>query len=223
MALTRRSGRRRRPWTEAEERKLRRLYPNTPTSRLARLFARPNCSIYQKAYQLGLRKSAAYLASPAACRLRRGGDVGKAFRFKKGHVPANKGLRRPGWHRGRMKETQFKKGNRPHTWKPVGHRRLIGGYWYEKVSDRRNVVWTVNWKPSHVLLWERLRGRVPAKHVVIFRNGDRDDIRIRNLKCVHRRELAKRNWMYGRLPKPLVETIVAKAQLQRQINQRSRT
>src|SRR6185312_10334383 len=60
----------------------------------------------------GLRKSAEYLASPNAYRFRRGGGCGKEYRFKKGQVPPNKGLRRPGWGPGRMKETQFKRGER---------------------------------------------------------------------------------------------------------------
>lgn len=38
--------------------------------------------------------------------------------------PFNKGLRRPGWHVGRMRETQFRKGERSgiaaKNWRPIG-------------------------------------------------------------------------------------------------------
>jgi hypothetical protein len=49
---------------------------------------------------MGLRKSAEYLAGPEACRLQRGDSVGARTRFSAGHVPANKGLRRPGYFPG---------------------------------------------------------------------------------------------------------------------------
>ena len=62
----------RRPWSPADEQLLRELYPDTPTGDLARRLGRTPESIYGHADKLGLRKSEAYLASPAACRLRRG-------------------------------------------------------------------------------------------------------------------------------------------------------
>jgi len=73
---------------------------------------------------MGLTKSAAYLASPAACRLRKGDNVGAARRFRPGHVPANKGLRRPGWSTGRMAETQFKKSGNATAFTRVFTKRL---------------------------------------------------------------------------------------------------
>jgi hypothetical protein len=85
-------------------------------------------------------KSEAYLASPAACRLRRGDNIGAPYRFTKGHVPANKGLRRPGWGPGRMKETQFRKGERQgravKLYKPIGTERVSkDGYTERKIND----------------------------------------------------------------------------------------
>jgi hypothetical protein len=46
-----------------------------------------------RAHALGLEKTEAYRASPAACRLRRVGSEhpGRATQYPKGHVPANKG------------------------------------------------------------------------------------------------------------------------------------
>lgn len=115
---------RRGPWAPADEARLRALYPDTVTAELARMFDRPAHSIYQKAGRMGLVKSEAYLDSEAACRLRRGDNVGAAWRFKKGQVPPNKGTRRPGWFSGRMRETQFKKGNQANPAKarlPIGY------------------------------------------------------------------------------------------------------
>src|SRR2546423_1457632 len=90
-------------WNPEDDVLLRRLYPDVSTPDLAQRLRRTVNAIYARAEILGLRKSAVYLASPAACRLRRGDHVGAPFYFPKGHVPANKGLRRPGWSAGRMK------------------------------------------------------------------------------------------------------------------------
>jgi len=213
--------RRRRHWKDDEAMALRLLYPDTATKRLAVLFGRPLDSIYGMANKLGLSKSAAYLASEDACRLRRGDNVGAPYRFKKGHVPPNKGLRRPGWGPGRMKETQFKKGQVSHTWRPVGDERIVDGYRYTKVSDTRNVPWTRNWFPTHVLLWEKRNGKVPRGHALAFLNGDKADIRLDNLELITRRELMRRNSVHN-YPKAIVEVIQLRGALQRQINKRSR-
>lgn len=219
--------RRRRPWTEAEEGTLRALYPHTRNIVLADILDRSACSVYGHACLLGIRKTPEYLASPAACRLRRGDNVGAPHRFQKGHVPANKGLRRPGWHRGRMKETWFKPGQRGRRWMPVGSTRLIDGYLYTKIRDVRSthsgpgfVPYTVNWKPTHHLLWQKHRGTVPRGHCLIFRNGDKTDIRLGNLKLVTRSYNMRRNSIHN-LPKPLAEVIQLRGALMRQIHRRT--
>lgn len=200
---------------------MRKRYPHDPTPAIARALRRTIYSIYGRADKLELTKSATYLASPSACRLRRGNNVGAAFRFQKGHVPANKGLRRPGWSAGRMKETQFKKGYRQ-RWRPVGSTRLVDGYVYRKVSDTPNVSWTKNWKPDHVLAWTSAHGSIPAGHALAFKNGDRTDIRLDNLECISRRELMTRNSVHN-LPKPLAKTIQLLGALNHQICRRTRS
>ena len=115
--------------------------------------------------ELGLKKTEEYMASPAACRLRRGGNVGAAFRFKKGTIPHNKGLRRPGWFRGRMRETQFKKGARSANWLPVGTiKPNSDGYLRLKVADEPQSIAGVgakstNWVFLHKMIWERANVR----------------------------------------------------------------
>jgi hypothetical protein len=57
--------------------------------RLAVLLRRTTLAVSARAGVLGLHKSATYLASPAACRLRRGQQPATiATRFKKGHPSA---------------------------------------------------------------------------------------------------------------------------------------
>jgi hypothetical protein len=96
---------RRRPWQDWELRLLAKEYPHCTTAKLAKKLKRSITSVYQRAQLSGLHKSELYLASPDACRLRRGDNVGATHRFLPGHAPANKGLRRPGWAPGRMAQT----------------------------------------------------------------------------------------------------------------------
>jgi hypothetical protein len=207
-------------WNAEDDQTLRAIYPDTPTPAVARQLRRSVFATYARADLLGLSKSAAYLASSHACRLRRGDNVGARFRFQKGHVPANRGLRRPGYGPGRMKETQFKKGTAT-NWMPVGSTRLVDGYVYRKISDVRNVPWTVNWKPDHYLRWEAAHGPVPTGHALAFKNGDRTDVRPDNLELISRGQLMARNSIHN-LPKPLAETIQLLGALNRQIRRRTK-
>jgi hypothetical protein len=208
----------RRPWTTGDDALLRRLYADAPLAELQERLERTSHAIYGRVNKLGLHRSAAFISRTAGARLT---ISGAPFRFKKGQTPSNKGLRRPGWGPGRMKETQFKKGQRGSKWVPVGSRRLIDGYDYTKVRDIRCALWTRNWRPTHILLWERHRGRVPRGHVVAFVNGDRTDIRFANLECITRRELARRNHI-SNVPEPLRSTILALGAVRRAITRRAR-
>jgi hypothetical protein len=120
-----------------------------------------------------------------------------------------------------MKDTQFKKGQVSHTWKPVGSTRLVDGYVYRKVSDVRNVPWTQNWTPEHVLIWTRARRRLPAGCVLVFCNGNRLDIRLDNLERLTRRELMARNSVHN-LPKPLAQAVQLLGALNRQLRRKAR-
>jgi hypothetical protein len=207
----------RRGWTEQEIAIVREFYPHKRTSDIAEQLGRTVCSVYNCAhFTLGLHKTAEFLASVDACRLRRGDNIGAAFRFRKGQTPPNKGVRRPGYAPGRMKETQFKKGQNGWNWRPVGSQRLVDGYLYTKISDTRYVPWTQTWKPTHVLLWEKHNGRVPRGHVLVFINGDRTQIRLENLKLISRADLCRRNSIHN-LPPELKGAILTLGQLKRRI------
>jgi hypothetical protein len=206
-------------WEPADDERMRREFPDTPSAELAARLGRTRHAVEARATVLGVHKSEAYLASPAACRLRRGDHVGAAYRFKPGQVPPNKGLRRPGYAPGRMRETQFKKGN-PARWMPIGSRRLIDGYVYIKLADVRYVPHTHNWFLEHVLDWEIANRRpLPPGHALRFRNGDRTDLRLDNLELVSRGDNMRRNSLHN-LPAPLAQTIQLLGALKRQIRRR---
>lgn len=218
-------------WTEADDAQLRAEYPDTPTVDLANSMRRSIAAIYGRADNLGLNKSAAYLASPAACRLRRGDHVGAAFRFKKGQTPANKGLRRPpGWAPGRMRETQFKPGARTGVaatnWRPIGT-ILPDSEGYLRIKVREAVKGeaygfgnTRVWPLLQRYVWEQAHGPIPPGHAVCFKDRNRQHCALDNLELLSRRELMLRNTVHN-LPKKLAVTVQLLGALNRQIRKRS--
>jgi HNH endonuclease len=212
----------RRFWIPAEDRSLATLYPHLRTDDIAPILGRTTRAIYARAELLGLAKSAEFNASTLSGRNVKGhAPNGAKTRFPKGHVPANKGLRRPGWHRGRMRETQFKKGDVSKRWKaeqlhPVGDLKLDvkDGYVLIKVREGYNP-----WRLFHRVLWEDAHGPVPAGYALVFKNGDKLDIDLSNLELISRADLMRRN-TYHRYPQPIPQLIQLRGALQRQINRR---
>jgi hypothetical protein len=207
------------PWTPEEKALMRAQYPDTPTADVARQLGRPIGQVYQAADRLGLKKSAEYLAGQHACRLRRD-DIGKEYRFQKGNIPANKGLRRPGWAPGRMAETQFKPGHFPvNTYKPLGTERVNKeGHVQRKRSDSgpRHT----RWVSLHVLLWTMARGPVPDGHAITFSKPWQSGMSLREkidcLEMVSRAELLRRNSVQ-RFPPELRRVIQLRGVLSRKI------
>lgn len=138
-------------------------------------------------------------------------------RFKQGGVPWNKGMTyRPG---GRAAETQFKPGNRPQTWVPIGTERLDkDGMLWRKVADTRSK--KRDWICVHVALWESVHGPRPKGRAIVFRDGNKAHIAIENLECIDRAELMRRNTVH-RLPKELARAVQLLGALNRQINART--
>lgn len=212
------------PFSPEEIAVLKNQYPDTPTVELAARLGRTLNSVYRRAAALGLKKSDAFLASPAACRLRRGDNPGIPYRFKPGHVPANKGLRRPGWYAGNMRATQFKKGERSSTaarmYVPIGTERLSkDGYRERKYTDARTGPY--RWEAVHILLWEQHHGPVPRGYAVGLIDGNKKNVVIGNLVLLSRADLMRRNTWHN-YPKEIGDLILARARLVRQINKRSR-
>jgi len=105
-------------WLAADIEALVRMYPDHTAQFCANVLRVPVYCVYKKAHQLGLEKSAAFLASPASGRL--DGVKGSATRFKAGQPsrhPTPKGVRRsPG--------TEFRKGDAPPNVQAVGALRI---------------------------------------------------------------------------------------------------
>jgi hypothetical protein len=207
-------------WTAADEKVLRREYPHRPTARIAKKLGTTVLSTYQRANLIGLKKTPEFMAKLLKQCGQNVVKVGKAFRFKKGQVPPNKGLRRPGYSigRGRMQETQFKKGTlNGHAlqhYMPIGSTRLMDGYLQRKVSETGYP--PRDWKGVHIILWEEAHGPVPASHAVCFKDGDRTHVRFDNLELLTRAELMLRNTIQN-YPEPLKQVIRLHGKLKRKL------
>ncbi len=106
--------------------------------------------------------------------------------FPPGHIPANKGQK--GIRR--SPATEFKPGNRPQTYRPVGSERITtDGYWEVKIADPKT------WRGKHILVWEALHGPRPKGHVIVFGDGNKLNVAPENLVLVSRAELARMNQM----------------------------
>lgn len=197
-----------------------RLYPTRPTKELSRRLARTVQQVFAQAAKLGLRKSAAYMAGPEPSVLRRDSSIGVLHRFPPGHVPANKGLRRPGYAPGRMAETQFKKGQRTWNWMPIGSLRTnADGYLDRKISDTGYP--PRDWVGEHILLWRAAHGPVPPGYALKFKDGNRRNVALDNLELISRAELMRRNIIH-RLPEDLKKTIQQLGALRRAINRQEK-
>ena len=109
--------------------------------------------------------------------------------FPKGNIPFNKGkkgISYPG-----MEATQFKPGNKPSNWRPLGSERVSkDGYIEVKVADGRL---NKNWKAKHILLWEEQNGPVPPGHAIVFGDGNKRNFDLDNLILVSRAQLVRMN------------------------------
>lgn len=206
----------RKPWTQDEVAILVEMYPKHFASEIAVKLGRPTCSIYNKAYALGLR------SDPGSAS--RAGRVGAAHpnsvatRFQIGSIPANKGKKMCADVYQKVARTMFKKGNTPATHRPVGtESERSDGYVWVKVAEPKI------WKLKHRLVWEQHNGPIPRGYNVQFRNRNRRDFRIENLYLISRADqMRDENSLIASYPKPLADLIRLKGAINRQIHKREK-
>jgi hypothetical protein len=209
------------PWTAAQVRALKRHYARMPIEDLERLIGRNRLSIYSRAHAMGLYRSRELLQEIGRKSATHPNIV--QSQFPKGHVPANKGLRRPGWHRGRMKETQFKKGQFPRNKDPdfyvIGALRVnTDGYIDMRVSFEPG---GMGWRGLHRILWEDAHGPIPKGHIIKFKDGDSLNVCLENLELITMAENCRRNSIHN-LPPVLKQSIQLLGALKRTLKRRTR-
>lgn len=133
-------------------------------------------------------------------------STGRTGRFEKGKKSWNAGKKGNRY----SPATEFKKGQMPVNHRPVGSERIDNkdGYILIKTSEPKT------WKHKHRVVWEAAYGPVPAGHVIVFAEQNKNNMELDNLLLVSRGELAvlnKQKLLYG--DKDLNKTGIALAQL----------
>jgi hypothetical protein len=205
----------RRRWTDAEVATLRARYADELTATIAADMGRTAKHVYMKAHQLGLHKSAAFLAS--AGRFLKGVRRSPATEFAKGMTPWNKGTHYVAG--GRSAETRFRKGNVSKRWDPeayaIGALRINA----DGCLDMKVRTGPRAWDSLSRWTWEHERGPIPKGYAVRFHNRDTHDCRIENLYLTSRADLMRENTVHN-YPKPIARAILMRGALMRQINKR---
>ena len=212
----------RRTWTTTEDDAIRAAYQTESAREIAERIGRTEKAVFQRAHELGLRKTRDWIVERARQAMLDPNHGGRKAQFEAGHTPWNKGI--PFDSGGRSVETRFRPGNRSGRaqalWMPVGSLRInADGYLQRKVHDEMPM--HTRWRAEHLVIWEAAHGPLPKGHAIAFKDGNRFNFELDNLECIPRAELMRRNSVHAHGPE-----IAAVAQLRgaitRQINRRNR-
>lgn len=212
-------------WTTERDAELVRRYPGERTAGIAADFGVTLAQIYSRTTRLGLKKNAAVIADMARQRTNDPQHGSRAHRFQKGQTPPNKGLRRPGWAPGDMATTQFKRGQSPNNTKPIGSYRIDkDGTLQRKISNAPGNN-SQRWRSVHELVWIAAHGPVPARHIVIFKKGQRtnvlEKITLDRVECISLADNLRRNSVHRHGPE-IAQLVQLRGAITRQINQHTR-
>ena len=197
-----------------------RRYPNEKAANIAADFKVKPYIIYKTAQRYNVKKSEAFRASAQSGRIQKGERRSVKTEFKKGCEGATKGKRMTAMIKNEERMTRWranlwKKGHRPHNTGTDGEirwRKKVGFY-FIRISDN-------NWDFLHRHLWEKHNGPIPSGYNVVFKDRNRRNCTIENLKCISDQELALHNSIH-RYPKELVSAIRLKGKLNRQIEKQN--
>lgn len=144
------------------------LRQNRPATRLEEL---------AQAFNTKFNASVSHRALQTKC-LQMG--VQNPHRFGNGETPWNKGKKT-----GIVNSSAFKPGQKPHKVAPIGYvRRNSGGFLEIKTADG-----THQYKKLHRDIYEKHHGPIGHDEMIVFVDGNRDNIDIGNLEKVTKREL----------------------------------
>ncbi|MEG2050916.1 MAG: HNH endonuclease signature motif containing protein [Oscillospiraceae bacterium] len=108
-------------------------------------------------------------------------NSGITGRFEKGHISPNRGIKGiypPGSEKG-----WFKPGDTPKNHRPVGSERIASdGYLYIKTAEPKT------WELKHHLIWQEHYGEIPEGNMLIFLDGNKLNLDIKNLALVSSQE-----------------------------------
>ncbi len=134
---------------------------------------------------------------------------GLTGKFKKGRPAPNKGQKMSLGMYEKCKATMFRKGHIPANHRPVGSERInVCGYTEVKIKEPKT------WRLKHQIVWEEHHGPIPKGKIVIFLNGNKQDIRIDNLALIDKKVNVRLNQNGMRYEEPeITRAAIAVAEL----------
>ena len=203
-------------WTTEKENILKKLYPKTLSSEIAKKLNVSVRAVYNKALCLGLKKDKTFIAKTARKNALLNGNL-KKTQFKKGAVPHNKGKKQTEYLSPeaieKSKVTRFKKGNTPHNAKYDGHERVTkDGYIFIRIKKRKYIL-------KHHKIWQEHYGEIPKGHIIIFKDGNPLNCTIENLEAITRDENVIRNANCKGYSREIQKADYARVKLQRKIKE----
>ncbi len=94
------------------------------------------------------------------------------------------------------------------------------GYLMRKITSTGNAV--RDWQKVHRLVWEDANGPVPDGHFVVFRDGDKTNVSIKNLVLLPAADAARRaSELYSSYPKEVRMAMRALGKLKKAISEKS--
>lgn len=192
---------------------MRKLFPTTITRELAEKLGRNAAAVHARAKKLGLKKTAEHI------RLHGGwltGAEGSKTRFTPGQQPWNTG----NFGVRHSPKTEFKKGQRPPNWKPLGSVLINSdGILVRKVREGNNG--GLNWEAEHRCVWREAHGPIPKGYCVVFKAGkfttDQAAITLDVLELITRGEMASRHNYWKKDPE-MARLYVLKGHITRHVN-----
>jgi len=199
-------------WSNTEIETLKKMYCDTDTSFIANILGRNINAVYGMANKLKLKKTDQYLATLNSNRILT--ENQRNCCFKKGSTPPNKGKKHAEYMTPeqieKTKKSRYKKGNVPFNVKYDGHERItVDGYVEIRISQGV-------YKLKHRELWIKQNGSIPEDCVVIFKDGNKQNIVIENLQLITRAENMLRNSIQ-QYPSELITTLKLVSKLKKTI------
>lgn len=103
--------------------------------------------------------------------------------IKKGNVPFNKGKKMSKEQYNKCKNTMFKKGNIPANHRPIGSERItVDGIVEIKIAEPNK------WKAKARVIYEKEFGTIPEGYIIIYLDGNKQNLEPNNLKAISRKE-----------------------------------
>lgn len=142
----------------------------------------------------------------------------RAFQFKKGQEPMNKGVPMKEWMSEesikKASATRFQKGHSPHNEKFDGHiswRKDSSGIEYAHIRVKKG-----HYLHLHRVIWQNENGEIPKGMIVAFKDGDRSNFSIENLELISREENMLRNSRHG-YHKEIIPSMILMNKIKEQI------